>query len=205
MPDDRRGRSRRDRDVWLLQHRFAAVMVRDGGDEKKERAMLKRVTVALCVIAGSLMVAQAPAQAGPPTDATGDWDYITAVAGVREAGCNTFLTLIESDEFSGTISGESNPDLNTSEVVLHCNGSVSFHGRLYFDEVTVDGRTGSMVMLTQGRLAAGDLEWSGQWTVLSASGGLDGLHGTGSWWGPGAGGPGLPGELYYDGKVHFSP
>ena len=30
-------------------------------------------------------------------------------------------------------------------------------------------------------------------------------HGNGSWWGPGAGGPGLPGELEYDGKVHFSP
>jgi hypothetical protein len=106
---------------------------------------------------------------------------------------------------SGTISGESNPDPNTSEVVLHCNGSVSFHGRLYFDEVTVGGRTGSMVMLTQGRLAAGELEWTGQWTILSASGDLDGLHGNGSWWGPGAGGPGLPGEAEYDGEVHFSP
>ncbi len=167
--------------------------------------MLKRVAVLLFALAGSLVVTQASAQAGPPTDAAGSWDYITAVEGVRVAGCNTFLTLTESDEFDGTINGDSNPDLGTSTVVLHCNGSVSFHGRLYFDEVTVDGRTGSMVMLTQGRLAAGDLEWSGQWTILSASDGLDGLHGNGSWWGPGAGGPGLPGELYYDGKVHFSP
>ena len=167
--------------------------------------MLKRAAVLLFVLMGSLVATATPAEAGRPTEAAGSWDYFTEVADVREAGCNTFLTLTETDEFSGTISGESNSDLNTPTVVLHCNGSVSVHGRTYFDEVTVEGRTGSMVMLAHGRLAAGATEWSGQWTILSASGGLEGLHGHGSWWGPGAGGPGLPGELYYDGKVHFSP
>ncbi len=167
--------------------------------------MLKRVAVLLFVLVGSLAVTQPLAEAGRPTDAAGSWNYITGVPDVREAGCNTFLTLPQSNEFLGTIAGETTLDANSSTVVVHCNGSVSVHGRTYFDEVTVDGHTGSMVMLAHGRLAAGATEWTGQWTILSASGGLDGLHGHGSWWGPGAGGPGAPGVLYYDGKVHFSP
>jgi hypothetical protein len=47
--------------------------------------------------------------------------------------------------------------------------------------------------------------WQGNWVILSATGELAGLHGQGAWWGPGAGGPELPGLIYYDGTYHFKP
>lgn len=151
------------------------------------------------------MAVQAPAQATSPTQAEGHWAYVTALTGVRTAGCNTFLTLTEQDHLTGTFEGWSNQDESGGTVVAHCSGSFTFTGRLVFDDVTVDGRTGGLVMAVNGRLSEVGSEWTGTWVIVGATGELEGLHGQGKWWGPGAGGPGLPGDLDYDGRVHFDP
>ena len=84
-------------------------------------------------------------------------------------------------------------------------GFMTFKGTVVFDEVTVNGRTGGMVLQVNGTLADVTEEWTGRWVIQRASGDLAGLHGSGPWWGPGAGGPGLPGDLDYGGKIHFHP
>jgi len=163
--------------------------------------MLKRTAAVLMAVVGLTAVTPAPAEAHGRTPVKGTWEYSTEVDDVREVGCKTVLKLRQSDEFTGTIAGTSNPDLGTSTVVLRCNGSTTVRGTIHFDEVTVDGRTGSMVMRAWGRLAAGETEWTGRWRIIRAWDGLEGLRGHGSWWGPGAGGPNLPGYLKYEGNV----
>ncbi len=115
--------------------------------------MLKRIAVLFAVV-GLSAVTAAPVEAHGRTPVDGSWEYFTEVLDVREVGCNTVLSLRESDEFAGDIVGTSNPDLGTSTVVLRCNGSTTVRGTIHFDEVTVDGRTGSMVLRAHGRLAA---------------------------------------------------
>jgi hypothetical protein len=149
-----------------------------------------------------LAAMQAPAHAAAPVEAQGHWQYITVLTDVREAGCNTISTLTEEDVLTGTFEGESSGE---GVVVAHCSGSFNFKGLLNFEEMTVDGKTGGLTMSVSGRLADPTGEWTGNWFVVSATGELEGLHGQGKWWGPGAGGPGLPGHLDYDGKVHFHP
>lgn len=162
-------------------------------------AMIKRLLLVVLTTMGLLATTQAPAQALSRSHVAGHWDYTTELISAREIGCRTILTLSENDTFSGSIEGHSNPDRNGSTVILHCDGSTSFIGRLVFDDVTVNGRTGSITMNTFGRLGAGETEWHGIWYAHSGRGELRGSHGFGSWWGPGAGGPGLPGELDYAG------
>ena len=49
-------------------------------------------------------------------------------------------------------------------------------------------------------------DWKGQWLIIEATGGLEGLHGQGKWWGPGwQGDPEVHGVVYYSGKIHFEP
>jgi hypothetical protein len=149
----------------------------------------------------ALMMASAlPALAVPPQEAAGEWHYVAHVDGVKIAGCNTYLTIYEDSVLSGTFDGTAD---DRGTVVLHCSGDASYNAILTFEEVTVDGKTGSMVMSINGRAPAPATMWQGNWVILSATGELAGLHGQGAWWGPGAGGPGLPGFIEYDGNYHF--
>ena len=51
-----------------------------------------------------------------------------------------------------------------------------------------------------------DTQWYGEWAVVSGTGDLANVHGTGIWWGPGNGAndpdPDVP-DLYYAGEVIF--
>jgi hypothetical protein len=65
---------------------------------KKKLFVLMIVLVVLSLIA-------IPALAGPPEKAEGLWRYQPFILGVKEAGCNTFLTTFENGEWSGTFEG----------------------------------------------------------------------------------------------------
>jgi hypothetical protein len=65
--------------------------------------------------------------------------------------------------------------------------------------------TGGLVLSVQGRAPYPATHWEGQWVILSATGELTGLHGQGEWWGPGAGGPYLWGDIDLGGRIHFGP
>ncbi len=62
---------------------------------------------------------------------------------------------------------------------------------------TIDGKFGTVTMLLEGRAAAPGSYWTGEWAILSASDGLEDLHGAGTWW---------TAEVGYDfsDEVHFA-
>jgi hypothetical protein len=169
--------------------------------------MRKKLLTLSLGVAALLVMSALPASAGPPQDAAGHWTYMTALTDVREAGCNTFLTINEYDTLTGTFEGgtldpEHGPT-GAGVVVAHCSGSFNYKALLRFEEMTVDGKTGGVVISVNGRLADPTSEWTGNWVIVSATGELEGLRGQGKWWGPGAGGPGLEGHLDYEGQIHF--
>ena len=72
-----------------------------------------------------------------------------------------------------------------------------------FEFFTVNGKTGQVDMRLVGKLHAGDTEWSGHWVIVDASGQLEGITGSGTWWGPGWGALYQPGHIPFEGKVYF--
>ena len=165
--------------------------------------MTKRKLIMLTVLVVGMMFALATsAAAGPPTAAEGLWRYQPAILEMETRGCNTFLTTSEDGVWTGTFDGVSTED---GRVVIHCNGRWSFHAIANFSAVAVDGREGTLVMSVNGSRPDEEADWTGRWVILSGTGELENLRGQGTWWGPGAPGPGEWGDIYYAGKVHFEP
>jgi hypothetical protein len=92
--------------------------------------------------------------------------------------------------------------------------------RMFKDLPTIDVRlvsdfTGTMLGTYEGTMtiimfgdhpSSPDTQWYGEWAVVSGTGDLANVHGTGIWWGPGNGAndpdPDVP-DLYYAGEVIF--
>lgn len=166
------------------------------------RKLLTRLPFA---VAALLLLAAAPVQAGPPQVAEGLWQYLPTIVSERPAGCNVFVASTEEAVWSGTFNGEST---EVGQVVFHCNGHVGFNAIVTFDEVTVDGKTGSLKMSVNGLLRdPANPDWQGHWVILSGAGELANLHGSGTFSGPGYN-PADPlafGQIYYEGHIKFAP
>ena len=102
----------------------------------------------------------------------------------------------------GTFVGTSREE---GKVMIHRSGFWSFNGLVFFDAVTVDGKSGTLVMSAVGKRADVFTDWQGKWVILSGTGDLASLRGQGTWWGPGAPDVGQWGDIYYSGKTHFEP
>jgi len=149
-----------------------------------------------------LFTLSVPVQAGPPTNAEGLWRYTPTIIDSREAGCNTFLTTTEVGEWTGTFEGDST---EAGKVVIHCSGAWSFNAIVTFSNVTVDDKEGTLEMSVVGKRPDASADWEGKWVILSGTNELATLRGQGTWWGPGASGPGTWGDIYYVGNTHFEP
>jgi hypothetical protein len=163
--------------------------------------MKKKMSISLIVLMALSLVAL-PALAGPPQRAEGLWQYQPFILGVKEAGCNTFLTTFENGLWTGTFEGKSTED---GKVVIHCNGAWSFNAIVTFSELTVDGKSGTLKMSVVGTRPDGLADWQGKSVILSGTGELANLRGQGTWWGPGAPAPEVWGDIYYEGNYHFEP
>jgi hypothetical protein len=189
----------------------------DDNFPKGESNMRTRNGLLLTLVLVALLIAAAlPVSAGPPEKATGVWEYFTYVDDMKTAGCNTFLTVHDDGRWTGTFHGPLGNDdpaesYEEGRIVLHCSGAVSFNGIVTFDEVYVDGQKGGLVISVNGRTPDGTAlppvgePWQGRWVILSGTGELENLHGSGDWWGPGAGEPFVWGFVEYGGKTHFAP
>ena len=71
-----------------------------------------------------------------------------------------------------------------------------------FEFFTVNGKTAPVVMRLVGKDSGPGTEWFGYWVIVDASGELEGINGSGTWWGPGWG-PFQPGHIPFEGKVYF--
>lgn len=160
---------------------------------------LRMIMVAVAVVA-LLSMAVMPVDASPPLPAAGYFDYVPDMehAIFRQANGNTFFFAISDDLWVGTFAG---PGHTEEYVEFFASGSGRVVGRSTID-CTVNGRQGVLVLQLEGRIAAGEPEWQGQWTIVSATGELANLHGRGIWWGPGF--DHNP-DIYYSGEIHFDP
>jgi hypothetical protein len=72
-----------------------------------------------------------------------------------------------------------------------------------FEGSVLGSEEGTLEYQLTGVLQAGAEEWQGTWWMGNGTGGLEGAHAQGSWWGPGYG-PISP-MCSYEGTVHFEP
>lgn len=157
---------------------------------KKTRSLIVLLLVVL------LLTIALPAQAGPPENAAGLWQYTSTVVDEKIAGGNTFLYTTEVGLWTGTFEGDST---EIGVVVLHSAGFNSFKAIVSFVG-SVDGKTGTLEMLVVGKKPdrLPGTEWEGKWVILSGTGELVNLHGQGIWWGSNR-------NINYTGNVHFEP
>jgi hypothetical protein len=126
------------------------------------------------VVAAALTVFVSAAGAGPPATVTGTYAVTNAVVeSVRTAGNNTFTTYsLVTGVWAGGLSGSF--ELDGLTVRAQSDGSVTAQGKVVCTGCTIGGRTGdfvaNLVNTSPGPKMGGTV------TVLSASGGLAGLH-----------------------------
>lgn len=163
---------------------------------------MKRLLLVPLVLC-ALILGVAPAMAGPPEEAAGDWTYMPDLGGLtfRTAGTNTFVYGTEVSTFTGTFAGTSNDEF---VVVCHQKGPESFmnfvKGTIEFTG-EVDGRAGDLTMKVTGKQDSTTCDpsgaiWSGKWVIVGGTDELAELHGNGAWTGPSF-------DLDYTGQIHF--
>jgi hypothetical protein len=158
------------------------------------RIVMKKKLITIFSVIVLLAVASTPVLAGPPGKASGVWTYALTSYGPEEyMGCNTFIPMDDAGTFTGTFEGT---ETESGILVIHCNGNMSYKGNLTFTG-TVDGSApGTMKLRIVGQLGAQG--WEGTWVIRGGTGGLENLHGQGTWGGP-------PGIMEYSGNYHFEP
>lgn len=131
--------------------------------------------LSLLVFAAATALA-APAAASPPKPATGTFAVVTATTtDVRTADGNTFLTVTRTAVLSGTFTGTTTDEVR---IVMHSNGTTSVHGTGTC-VCTVEGRSGTFDYRFQGS-GTFPTTLAGRYVVRHGTGGLEGLHGVGS-------------------------
>jgi hypothetical protein len=136
-----------------------------------------------------------PALATTPSEGSGTFTFAATVTSSRTAGGNTFLTLTGTEAISGAIIGNATVEFTQ---VVHASGETNANGVITC-ACTLGGRSGTAVFRFEGSgagTAASPL--AGQFVVVSASGGLSGLHGDGTFSSVDGGGT-------YTFRWHFDP
>jgi len=136
------------------------------------------VTTSLAAIVAIALLAQ-PAAATAPSTGSGTFTFtsMTPAAPPRTAGPNTVITATATGILSGALAGTFTEELRQ---VFHADGTSEFHGTVTCT-CTVGVMAGTIVIRFEGSGiggSAGSVE--GQFTVVSASGDLEGLHGQGT-------------------------
>jgi len=178
--------------------------------------MSKKLFVLLAVIMVLSMIS-IPALATPPDNAQGDWYYhprLDELVELKNVGGNSFLHTVEDSQWSGTFHGSEDcvvpvqedcaSSVDYGKVVFHSSGNANFNAVVLFPSVTVDGQTGTLEMRVNGSSPDPVSDWIGKWVITGGELQQAGLHGQGTWWGPGWQGiPGEWGEIHYSGNIHF--
>jgi hypothetical protein len=152
------------------------------------RALLGAATASLVLVPS--------VTATPPESASGTI-VITGqtVTSARQAGPNTIITGATTFVLTGDVSGAAVYEFRQ---VTHADGSFTSSG-IVTCACTIDGKTGTEVLHVAGGGSLGPpVLFSGQATVIDATGGLEGLHGVFTFDQVGF-------TATYEGQVHFDP
>jgi hypothetical protein len=174
------------------------------------RKMLLAALV-VCIVAFLSMLSMPTVLAAKPKHVSGRLDYcphpIPPVP-AKIAHGNVFLNTWEEGVWSGGIAGVSHDE--PCRVVIHGADvfpPTSFDFRWFtgistLEECTVKGKTGGLVIRLVGKAKFGEI-WHGIWVILGGTGELEGIHGIGTWWGPGAPGLNNWGYVDYEGWICY--
>jgi hypothetical protein len=156
--------------------------------------MRLRLAVPVVVFALSLGVAPSVG-ATPPSQATAIYSTLLSFTQtpIRTADGNTTFAIVDSFVWMGGISGTAT---DTATVTVHPNGLLTSHGVETCSSCTIGGRTGSFTaVFTLTSNATATQIYTGRFTFLSATGGLAGLHGGGT----------FPKAMSLSFSYHFEP
>jgi Protein of unknown function (DUF3224) len=157
-----------------------------------------KVLMLFAALAASALVAAPGAVASPPTAASGTFTYTSSTFNsVSPAGGNLIIDLSATVSYTGTFSGTSTVE---GTLILHADGSANFHDVETFTG-TVNGVSGTVTFDLTGGNGPGFMNFHATDTIISASGGLAGLHGVLNWEGVTLGGNGPVGT--YTGQIQF--
>jgi hypothetical protein len=139
---------------------------------------MRKFLFGLLVSVAAVLVIGSSAGAGPPAIATGTWDCRSSpfiIESDRTVGGNRIFTwsapsCVYAGDLTGTFS-------SFGTRIVKSDGSVTDHGGLVCTGCTIGGRTGDFTGVeTFRRNIPQDAHTHGIITVLSATGGLEGLH-----------------------------
>ena len=127
---------------------------------------------------------------------SGTWSWWAEFLSVREAGGNTHISAIEYDTFTETFDGTGEGPFT---MTWHRNGYLTGIGRTVFSGEVL-GKEGTLVIQWTGNTRALG-RWDCKWVILSGTGDLANLRGSGR------GVETAPGSytLELSGKIHFNP
>ncbi len=166
---------------------------------------MKRSIVLLMALVFAMTLAAVPVSAGPPTAASGTWDYaLTGPPEIRVVGPNVFIFGEDRGEWHGTLEG-----FTEEEFVVACYGEAGFsfyRGEMTFSGTVMDEagirHEGTAVLKASGiqysdTCDPSPAEWQGNWVILGGTEGLANLHGRGTFHGPSF-------HLLYEGQIRFT-
>jgi hypothetical protein len=165
---------------------------------------MKRSIVLLLVLTVALALVAVPVSAGPPTTASGAWDYVlTGPPEVKVAGPNVFIYGQDHGEWLGTFTGSTEEEF---VVICHPNAGMAFYkGEMTFTGTVEDEsgtpQEGTMVIKTNAKQATDTCDpspaiWHGHWVILGGTEGLVNVHGQGTFYGASL-------HAEYEGQIHF--
>jgi hypothetical protein len=135
---------------------------------------MRKFLFGIPVLAAALVVFAAPAGATPPATATGTYTATgpPVVTDVRTAGGNTFVTESLPAVYAGDVTG---PYVLAGTIHFRDDGSFTAHGSLVCTDCTIGGRTGDFTAVIN-IFGSSLVDTWGTLSVVSAGGGLAGLH-----------------------------
>jgi len=131
----------------------------------------KAIAIFAALVAMTSTVASS-AGASQPATAVGSFSFLTdTLTPIRSAGCNNFFTEDFTVLNTGGVSGVTT---GSGVLVVHCDGTIEGKGTEVCSACTIDGKTGDFTDAYTVKISGATV--SGTVVVLSATGGLAGLH-----------------------------
>lgn len=164
-----------------------------------EGDMLVRTSV-LCF---SLVAMAGSALAQDRVPVSGSFDYTPEIFAQIAAGESTYFDASEDETWRGDIEGTA---VSPFRMVITPDGVWDAWLYTEFEGTVLGDHEGTMVVLARYQRPAPDTHWSGEWIILSGTGDLEDVQGSGTAWGPGfnADDPNASPDIFYTGHVVLS-
>jgi hypothetical protein len=144
------------------------------------------------VILSALLIPTVFAKKHTLVDGTWSWGVDNWME--RPANGNMHISATELDVFSGTFEGTG---IGPFKMTWHSNDVITGSGKTVFTG-SVDGKSGTCVIMWVGKTINEEFWWSFKWIIISGTGELSNLRGKGTCYGPGPPGVEMTGWIHFD-------